>query len=206
MISPSDVEFEKKAKDMLQRVIEWATKHMLGKEVAGGCLRRKLAAMSFSLSMDFISGINILTNFGQRSSAAALHRSVIESYLRGFWLAYVADEDSIQKFSTGKLTKTAKPLATAIKKKGLQDKCKMLSAERILNHLDELTHGGIHHMALRDIGNERATINQVASNAQLLVLCATYLVFLIEISYLVAFEDAKLAEDAYEEGRMLLSL
>lgn len=206
MITPSDVEFEKKAKDMLQRVIEWATKHMIGKEVAGGCLRRKLAAMSFSMSIDFISGINILTNFGQRSSAAALHRSVIESYLRGFWLAYVADEDSIKKFSTGKLTKTAKPLAKAIKKKGLQDKCKMLSAERILNHLDELTHGGIHHMALRDIGNERATINQVASNAQLLVLCATYLVFLIEISYLVAFEDAKLAEEAYEEGRMLLHL
>lgn len=206
MISSSDIEFEDKAKDMLQRVIEWATKHMIGKEVAGGCLRRKLAAMSFSLSMDFISGINILTKFGHRSSAIALHRSVIESYLRGFWLAYVADENSIQKFSTGQLTKTAKPLAAAIKKKGLQDKCKLLSTERILSHLDEFTHGGIRHIALRDVGNEHTKTNQVASSAQLLVLCATYLIFLVEISYLVAFEDAKLAEEAYEEGRMLLHL
>lgn len=206
MISPSDVEFENKAKNMLQRVIEWATKHMIGKEVAGGCLRRKLAAMSFSLSIDFISGISTLTTFGQRSSAIALHRSVIEAYLRGFWLAYVADEDSIQKFSTGQLTKTAKSLAAAIKKKGLQDKCKLLSTERILSHLDELTHGGIRHMALRDVGNESVKTNHVASSAQLLVLCATYLVYLVEISYLVAFEDDKLAKDAYEEGRMLLYL
>lgn len=205
MSQESDLELERAALKTLKVLVVWAIKHLNGRMVEGGSLRRKLASISLSLSFDLIGGVHTLLQNSQRSAALALHRGIVESYLRGFWISYVAHERLLERFSIGRYTNTSKELAQKITKSGFGDRCKILDCARILPHLDELAHGGLQHLVLRDLGNESVKMNNIQSSAYLAILCCSYLIFLVELSYIVSFEREDLARAAYEEGRMLLT-
>lgn len=206
MLGDDERKYEDEAKRLLERVFVWGHQHMNGVIFPGTSMRNRLATWSFNLALDLIGSVRTLSAHDQRSGALVLHRSIVENFLRGFWFAYVADEGLVNRYTVGKYTNTAKTLAMAIRKSGKQDDCKVLMPEGVISHFDELTHGGIRHLKLRDVTVESNPIEKIKTSANMLVLCACYVIFLVEIQYRVGLNNDAQADALYEEGRMLFYL
>jgi hypothetical protein len=196
----TDEEFEERAYRLLVRTLEWALSKVVGKVVHKSNLRQYLSGLAFHLAIDLIGGVRTLVLEKQRSASFVLMRSIVENSLREFWFSYVATDEQIKQYSVGRMTNTTKAIAAEIQKKGFEKDCKFALSHPVFTHLDQLTHGGLGHLVLRDEENKSRKIGPVQLSGLMLILCSSYLTFLVDYILRVVHEDFEGADSAYKEG------
>ncbi|MGE7955833.1 DUF6988 family protein [Pseudomonas sp. NPDC089530] len=206
MANVTDEELEERAYRLLLRTLEWTLAKVVGKVVDKSSLRQHLAGHSFHLAIDLIGGVRTLVLEKQRSASFVLMRSIVENSLRGFWFSYVATDEQIKQYSVGRMTNTTKAIAAEIQKKGFEKDCKFALSHPVFTHLDQLTHGGVEHLALRDEESASRKIGPVQLSGLMLILCSSYLIFLVDYILRVVHEDLVGADFAYKEGCELYHL
>jgi hypothetical protein len=206
ILNVTDEELEDRACKLLTRTLEWALTKVVGAMVHKSSLRQYLAGLSFHLAIDLIGGVRTLILEKQRSASFVLMRSIVENSLRGFWFSYIATGDQIKQYSVGRMSNTTKAIAAEIQKKGFEKDCRFALSHPVYTHLDELTHGGLGHLVLRDVENGSRKISPVRLSGLMLILCSSYLIFLVDYILRVVHEDHAGADFAYKEGCELYHL
>tara|TARA_R110000765_G_C18740854_1_gene586657 strand:- start:118 stop:723 length:606 start_codon:yes stop_codon:yes gene_type:complete len=84
-----------------KQLSNWFSDNVDGLSIIPGH-NNKLAAACFSLVLDHHMAVIILIENGRYSSAAALMRVHFDTYVRGCWLAFIADENAVRRFEEGK--------------------------------------------------------------------------------------------------------
>ncbi|HSH49417.1 MAG TPA: hypothetical protein VK991_12605 [Halomonas sp.] len=113
--------------------------------------RTRSAAGCFEISMEHQCAIAILLEAQLYGSLCSLARSVFESYVRGCWLKYCADESQVEKFLTSGVRATFQSLIDEIEALDI-DSPKVLSQAKNAGWdlLNDFTHSGAQHVIRRN--------------------------------------------------------
>ncbi|NOS87909.1 MAG: hypothetical protein HOP34_05100 [Methylococcaceae bacterium] len=190
-------------------ILEWAVKNIHQVSIPNPNLRKRLAGSSFTLAIDLFNCTLILGKESAQSGVCVLARSILECYVRGFWLAYVADDSTIERFSKNQSTKTLKPLIGAIKKSKSNSipKNSLADLENKVHTLDSITHGGLAHMKLRNISDDKIGTNLSKQNMTPLFILfgASVVVNCVEQFTRSLLEDEFRSIEQLDEGTDFLS-
>ena len=90
-------------------------------------LRNRIAGACFSVALDHFDALLMLLGHTSKlcSSAYALMRPIIESYVRGMWFLYCASDEAIENFNENKpyqLPKKIESLIEAVEQAGKFEK------------------------------------------------------------------------------------
>ena len=85
-----------------EQLIQWLDSKIDGLEISSED-RFRVAAGCLDMVLEHQKAIVLLTAYNLFGSAAALIRSIFESYVRGCWLLYCASDNQIDKFKNEKL-------------------------------------------------------------------------------------------------------
>ena len=179
----------------------WARKVIHGAYVPAPTLRKRLAGSAFALAIDLHGSSCCLAACGAQSGVLTLARSNVESYLRGFWLAYIAEERLIDSYAKGRYTKTLKPLMQLIQKSKVAPLSRLGIRDSDAALLDDITHGGLGHMKLRNIeGYEIGSPSSPDLMADVLLLGSTIIVSCVEHFVRAVLDDPHRSLELFEEG------
>ncbi|WP_147292967.1 DUF6988 family protein [Dyella psychrodurans] len=194
-----DVDVFLSACERADELAVWAANQLHGREGQPG-LRNKLAAAALGLAIDLHATMVMLAKKGAFSAIFCLARSILESYVTGFWLLYIASDQQIESFNKGK---------TSIKhKRVLMNEVIGHKASRITDYklkeltglLDGLTHGGIKHLAMRLSGNFSGAIYKHRYVAGLLDL-SSWIACMAAVDVMVKImAESELAASMHDKG------
>jgi hypothetical protein len=126
---------------------DWAMENVqgLGMESTG---RNRLASAAYGLALEHHRAMVLLVETKSYGSTLALLRPAVEGFARGYWLLYQADENQLSEFAKGRMTLTLDVLLRHIAEDGSPGPQKG-KLQQLVRRLNELTHGGIEHLIMR---------------------------------------------------------
>lgn len=107
--------------DQTGQLSNWIGEKIDGKSIPGD-FRNRTAAACFHISLSHHVAVASLLSTYRFASAFALLRPLMESYLRGMWLAKVATDHQIENLKNGTELPKSKQIAQALEDLGLCDK------------------------------------------------------------------------------------
>lgn len=120
----------------------WISQNVDGLAVIPGH-KNKFAAVCFSLVLDHHIAAILLIEHGRYSSAAALMRLHFDTYIRGCWLAYIANGEAVTRFEKGKLPTFVKMIEALETHEAFNSGALRNMKERNWSILSDFAHSGI---------------------------------------------------------------
>ena len=138
-----------------ERLIQWLDQNIDGVEYEASD-RSKIACACLDMALEHQKAIVLLSAKKLHGSAAALVRSIFESYVRGVWFYHSATEQELERFKEkDKLDKTIQELIDDLEKKPPFTEGTLSNVKKVSwDVMNSFTHSGLYQVIRRHKGDE----------------------------------------------------